>query len=821
MNDELKKMKDKIISLKKAPVIFVGSGITARYYNTPNWAQLLEMVAEKINVDKEILDTCKNNEEKASELEYHAFYMQKPDYEKGEGRRTPLRNVIKEIIESKNTIAQEMQDEVDKMSKILPEAIITTNYDTFLEQTFSNRYDVFVGQDTISHAKGDGSGVIYKIHGCVTKPSSIVITKEDYFEFMEKEKYLYAKLITLFWENPIVFMGYSITDPNVKNILDSMLGVMSEEQKEEFRQRVWVLSYSEKEESFREKEFLTGRNSIRINSFYLNKSYGDFYQALSEATEQVQVKELKFSLSDNAINLLIKPLYQSQDKLKVMVRELLQNAQDACKKAGKEIRVDIELLKNQEEWTLKVADYGIGMDRKDMEEYLLTIGKSSKVGNDCGMTGKFGIGILSVFLVGKVARIYSVKNSTIPVGICIYDEGKEKKVRTIQMDEFPCNQEGNPATIIEVEITDKDVCEKIEYAARNTNGKSLKPIIEALGLENYYVWEGVNIQINFQGECQKIEVFSTEDMKQISDSFYIGKIYNGNTRAGYERGKALINDMMVHLKSNGMGMAKSQDIPFFAIRTNQDGYGEEIEPNLDRSVVQIKGKIEKEILSHIYEEEVEQLLAVLKNQIMQGKLLSWQLYHMIFSFCNVLSRCHLGYINGRICFSKYRDDIVEIYTHTDVAQRITGIKYCKFRTTEFTKKELGDMIEYGNILGLGEGYLEEYIINATGPHSGFRKEVIERIFRKKGIACEHFTSANHMWGEINKNKEELRARLKCENGILWFDDVYRPFINPGENFPMLVLKKSYMGYVDSSFLDILKNRLREEPELEKYIEIKD
>ena len=65
-------------------------------------------------------------------------------------------------------------------------------------------------------SKNHEIGEIYKIHGCVTEPETIMITSEDYQMIEEKNKYLAAKLLTIFIEHPIVFIGYSINDEDIK-----------------------------------------------------------------------------------------------------------------------------------------------------------------------------------------------------------------------------------------------------------------------------------------------------------------------------------------------------------------------------------------------------------------------------------------------------------------------------------------------------------------------------------------------------------------------------------------------------------------------------
>jgi hypothetical protein len=291
INDALQEMHKKIKKAGKAPVLFVGSGISRRYYNTPDWRTLLKKVAEKVGVLNEQIEKWGSNEEIATELEYHCFAKNKPDYADGENRRYPLRKIIAQIIGEQEPIQDfEKKKELNELGKIIPTAIITTNYDKLLEKTFGNLCDVCVGQDIIFSDRNSQRKTIYKIHGSISNPESIVITQEDYDRFMETSKYLYAKLMTLFWENPIVFMGYSISDENVKNVLDTMLEVMTDEQKHDFEQRIWVLDYvaEDAQETFGEMELCTGRNTAKINKFCLNKSYGEFYQALSRVSREIQ-----------------------------------------------------------------------------------------------------------------------------------------------------------------------------------------------------------------------------------------------------------------------------------------------------------------------------------------------------------------------------------------------------------------------------------------------------------------------------------------------------------------------------------------------------
>ncbi|MGR5342305.1 SIR2 family protein, partial [Vibrio astriarenae] len=73
-------------------------------------------------------------------------------------------------------------DEVAALSRLNVDGIITTNWDTFLQSLFPD-YRVYVGQDELLFSNPQSIGEIYKIHGCVNTPRSLVLTQHDYKDF--------------------------------------------------------------------------------------------------------------------------------------------------------------------------------------------------------------------------------------------------------------------------------------------------------------------------------------------------------------------------------------------------------------------------------------------------------------------------------------------------------------------------------------------------------------------------------------------------------------------------------------------------------------
>lgn len=84
-----------------------------------------------------------------------------------------------------------------------------------LESLFPE-FKVFVGQDDLVFHRTFEMGEIYKIHGSMDNPESMVLEEADYVKLAETQDYLAAKLLTIFMEYPIIFIGYSLNDPDIK-----------------------------------------------------------------------------------------------------------------------------------------------------------------------------------------------------------------------------------------------------------------------------------------------------------------------------------------------------------------------------------------------------------------------------------------------------------------------------------------------------------------------------------------------------------------------------------------------------------------------------
>ena len=232
-------IEDCVSRMACQPILFIGSGLSKRYFSGPSWDELLQQLAQGCPlIEKDYAYYKQTLKTHIAVGEEFARLYQQWAWAKGKNQfpadmfgedvseQAYIKYSIAQRIQSITPTAlsavagKEMQAEIAALQGIKPHAVITTNYDSFLEMIFPE-YQPIIGQNII-HGSPVLFGEIFKIHGCVSDYNSLVFTQQDYDEFMRKKKYLSAKLLTFFSEHPLLFLGYSAADPNIRAILSDI-----------------------------------------------------------------------------------------------------------------------------------------------------------------------------------------------------------------------------------------------------------------------------------------------------------------------------------------------------------------------------------------------------------------------------------------------------------------------------------------------------------------------------------------------------------------------------------------------------------------------
>ena len=140
-------------------------------------------------------------------------------------------------------------------------------------------------------------GSVYKIHGCVSDIQNIIITEEDYERFDKRYELIRAQLLSLFIHNPIIFIGYSISDVNIKNILKTIFMCIEPNSKDAERIRKNFLLVEHQKDSIseeiREHDIdIEGFGTIRINKIKTD-NYKIIYKSLSNLHLPVSAMDVR------------------------------------------------------------------------------------------------------------------------------------------------------------------------------------------------------------------------------------------------------------------------------------------------------------------------------------------------------------------------------------------------------------------------------------------------------------------------------------------------------------------------------------------------
>lgn len=224
------------------PFLFAGSGLSRRYLGLKDWSGLLRRFCQHIKPYEYYLSSANGSLPLVAGLmaeDFHEAWWSHHDYAQSREkhhtkiaeRTGPLRVEICDYLKSvkfSDHAKGQYADEVAALSRLNVDGIITTNWDTFLQSLFPD-YRVYVGQDELLFSNPQSIGEIYKIHGCVNTPRSLVLTQHDYKDFNERNAYLAAKLITIFVEHPVIFMGYSLNDENIIGLLRAICACIGQD----------------------------------------------------------------------------------------------------------------------------------------------------------------------------------------------------------------------------------------------------------------------------------------------------------------------------------------------------------------------------------------------------------------------------------------------------------------------------------------------------------------------------------------------------------------------------------------------------------------
>ena len=203
-------MRDDLIAAirDRRAILFAGAGVSMTV-GLPSWSTLIEQMARELGLDPKVSAEPDTN-----------YFTLAEYYRLTKGSIGPLRSWM-----DRNWSIPEETLKTSRVHALIARLdfplIYTTNFDRNLETAFALHGKDFVKIVTakdVAQAR-DGVTQIVKLHGDFDDDPSIVIAETDYLERLSFESPLDIKFRADALGRPILFVGYSMSDLNIRFLL--------------------------------------------------------------------------------------------------------------------------------------------------------------------------------------------------------------------------------------------------------------------------------------------------------------------------------------------------------------------------------------------------------------------------------------------------------------------------------------------------------------------------------------------------------------------------------------------------------------------------
>jgi len=195
--------------------LFTGTGFSKAVTgnSAPSWQNLLERMCDKLPNGNEMKSALFPTTGGVLSLEESAQVISIKYEKNGQNIHQEIAKVISEI---KLTGDNEVIKDFFHNNSL---RVVTTNYDKLAEDLAEPEQCQSISPG-MPVPRSQAKVKIYHVHGSISSPNNMVLTSDDYFQFINAESYFSRKLSTLLHENTVVILGYSLGDFNLKAIIN-------------------------------------------------------------------------------------------------------------------------------------------------------------------------------------------------------------------------------------------------------------------------------------------------------------------------------------------------------------------------------------------------------------------------------------------------------------------------------------------------------------------------------------------------------------------------------------------------------------------------
>ena len=196
---------------ERRAILFAGAGLSMSV-GLPSWSELIAHMAEELGLPQDVL-SCRST----------TYHTMAEYYRIRKGSVGPLRSWMDQNWRVSNHRIRESHLHNLIISLDFP-IVYTTNYDHNIEDSYAacgRSYIKVANSRDIANAQ-EGVAQIVKFHGDFDDDSSLVLTETDYFNRLDFDSPLDIKFRSDSLGKTILFVGYSMTDINIRLLLHKL-----------------------------------------------------------------------------------------------------------------------------------------------------------------------------------------------------------------------------------------------------------------------------------------------------------------------------------------------------------------------------------------------------------------------------------------------------------------------------------------------------------------------------------------------------------------------------------------------------------------------
>lgn len=257
-------LRDELAGHSALPYLFLGSGVSRRYLGLPDWSSLLRHFADDIGEDFDFHYASAQGDlpKVASSIAkvFHNVWWHEDRYASQRqqyrsivtGNEAALKVAVADYVSNLQSLEAgrpgvddaKLNHEISLLRQAVIDGVITTNYDSLTDELFPG-FQPYIGQDELMLSDAQFIAETYKIHGSAVEPSSLILTHDDYVKYSRRNHYLAAKLLTIFAEHPVIFIGYSLSDIYIQEILANVATAVGPGRIDELARRIYFVEWNE------------------------------------------------------------------------------------------------------------------------------------------------------------------------------------------------------------------------------------------------------------------------------------------------------------------------------------------------------------------------------------------------------------------------------------------------------------------------------------------------------------------------------------------------------------------------------------------------